>query len=151
MRGDSSLSLTIDASVFVSAAMPSEAQFDDSNLFLDHIRLHPQVLQCPMLLLPEVAASLARRTDNAEVGQNSIYWVTQFPTMSLLMLDMVRTLQASQIAAMYRLRGADAIYVAIAQEFGTTLITWDREMLTRGLSAVSIMTPTDWLAANAIS
>ena len=67
------------------------------------------------------------------------------------MLDMVRTLQASQIAAMYRLRGADAIYVAIAQEFGTTLITWDREMLTRGLSAVSIMTPTDWLAANAIS
>ena len=151
MRGDSSLSLTIDASVFVSAAMPSEAQFDDSNLFLDHIRLHPQVLQCPMLLLPEVAAPLARRTDNAEVGQNSIYWVTQFPTMSLLMLDMVRTLQASQIAAMYRLRGADAIYVAIAQEFGTTLITWDREMLTRGLSAVSIMTPTDWLAANAIS
>ena len=145
------MSLTIDASVFVSAAMPSEAQFDDSNLFLDHIRLHPQVLQCPMLLLPEVAASLARRTDNAEVGQNSIYWVTQFPTMSLLMLDMVRTLQASQIAAMYRLRGADAIYVAIAQEFGTTLITWDREMLTRGLSAVSIMTPTDWLAANAIS
>ena len=151
MRGDSSLSLTIDASVFVSAAMPSEAQFDDSNLFLDHIRLHPQVLQCPMLLLPEIAASLARRTDNADVGQNSIYWVTQFPTMSLLMLDMVRTLQASQIAAMYRLRGADAIYVAIAQEFGTTLITWDREMLTRGLSAVSIMTPTDWLAANAIS
>ena len=46
------------------------------------------------------------------------------------------------------MRGADAVYVAVAEEFGTMLITWDAEMLSRGAQAVAVMTPSDWLAAN---
>ncbi len=142
------MSLTIDASVFISAALPSEVQFSDSDSFLNKIRLRPQVLHCPTLLIPETAASLARRANNAGIGQNSVQWVTLFPGMRLIPLDLARALQAAQIAATYRLRGADAVYVAVAQEFGTTLITWDAEMLTRGAQAVPVMTPSDWLAAN---
>ena len=40
------------------------------------------------------------------------------------------------------------MYVAVAQEYGTTLITWDVELLTRGALTVPTMTPTDWLATN---
>jgi len=58
------LSLTIDASVFVSATLPSEVQFSDSDAFLNKIRLWPRVLHCPTLLVPETAASLARRANN---------------------------------------------------------------------------------------
>ncbi len=53
-----------------------------------------------------------------------------------------------QTALTCRLRGANAVYVAVAQEFGTTVVTWDAEMLARGTQTVSVMTPTDWLAAN---
>ena len=148
MHEDKVLSLTIDASVFVSAAMPPEAQFGDSNSFLNKIRLNPQVIRCPSLLVPGSAASLARRTGSVGVGQNSIQWIMRFPGMNLLPLDGARALQAAQVAATYRPRGADAVYVAVAQEFGTTLVTWDTEMLTRGAQAVTVMTPSDWLAAN---
>lgn len=47
-----------------------------------------------------------------------------------------------------RLRGADAVYVAVAQEYGATLIIWDQELLTRGAAAITVVTPADWLAAN---
>lgn len=68
--------------------------------------------------------------------------------MNLISLDLARVLQAARLAATYRMRGADAVYVAVAQEIGTTLITWDAEMLSRGAQAVAVMTPSDWLAAN---
>ena len=58
--------------------------------------------------------------------------------------------EAAEIAISYRLRGADAVYAAVALEFGTTLVTWDGEMLQRAPAAVPTMTPTDWLAANPV-
>jgi predicted nucleic acid-binding protein len=68
----------------------------------------------------------------------------------LVPLTEQRARQAAQIAITCRLRGADAVYVALAQELGTTLITWDAELLARGALAVPTMTPTDWLAANPV-
>lgn len=57
---------------------------------------------------------------------------------------------AANIAITYCLRGAGAVYDAVAQEQGATRITWDQERLTRGVAVVSILTPSDWLAANPV-
>lgn len=57
---------------------------------------------------------------------------------------------SAQVAVSCRLRGADAVYVAVAQEFRATMITWDNEVLLRDAAVVPTMTPTDWLAANPI-
>lgn len=40
---------------------------------------------------------------------------------------------------------ADSAYISLAHESAAELITWDREMLERGASAVTTMTPADWL------
>jgi len=40
------------------------------------------------------------------------------------------------------------VYVAVAQEYGATLIIWDQELLMRGAAAITVVTPADWLAAN---
>ena len=66
--------------------------------------------------------------------------------MKLVGLTTVRARGASHLAATHRLRGADTIYVGVASEFGTTLITWDTEMRVRGAAAVTTMSPADWLA-----
>lgn len=67
--------------------------------------------------------------------------------MRLVSLTNRRARRAAELAAIYRLRGADAVYLAVAEEFGTTLVTWDGEMHTRGANVVTTMTPTEWLAA----
>jgi predicted nucleic acid-binding protein len=45
------------------------------------------------------------------------------------------------VAADLGLRGADAVYVALAHQLGLTLVTWDREQLTRTASMIVSRTP----------
>jgi predicted nucleic acid-binding protein len=52
--------------------------------------------------------------------------------------------RAAQIAIVHHLRGADAVYTAVAEAFNAALITWDQEMLERCPAAVSTLTPAVW-------
>lgn len=45
----------------------------------------------------------------------------------------------------HRLRAADSIYVAVAETFNATLITWDAEMLQRSPAVVPTLTPMEWV------
>ena len=50
-----------------------------------------------------------------------------------------------RMAADYRLRGADAVYVVVARRFGTTLITLDVEQRRRIAGLLTSLTPVhDW-------
>lgn len=140
--------LTVDANVFISAASPADVFHADSDEFLRRIRRFRLPLHCPALLLPETASGIVRPTGDLLAAQMAVISVQTFPGIQLISLTEARSQAAAQIALMCRLRGADAVYVALAQEMGTTLITWDSEMLARGAQAVPTMTPTDWLAAN---
>lgn len=54
---------------------------------------------------------------------------------------------AAEIAGDYALRGADAIYVAVAQRHGTTLVSLDREQRERAAPVVATATPAEALAS----
>ena len=140
--------LTIDANVFVSAASMTDMLHADSELFLRRVRQSGMRVRCPTLVSPEIASAIIRPTGDAAAAQVTLASVETFPKISFVILTGPRTQAAMQIALTCRLRGADAVYVAVAQEYGTTLITWDQEMLTRGAAAVPVMTPAGWLAAH---
>ena len=140
--------MTIDANVFVSALVPSDSNFGTSVTFIDRVRSLGGDVYCPSLLLPECAGAVIRPTSDLPLARRAVESVQALPGLRLVSLTEARAFGAMEIALRLRLRGADAVYVALAQEFGTTLITWDREMLTRGAQAVSVMTPIDWLTAH---
>lgn len=142
--------LTVDANVFVSARVRSEANHSESDQFLKRTVLFARDVYCPTLVLPETAAAFIRPTGRASLANGALSQILTFPYLTLIELTAERARQAADLAISCRLRGADAVYAAVAQEFGTTLITWDQELLTRGASAVPTQTPTDWLAANPI-
>ncbi len=82
------------------------------------------------------------------IGSNRkiLYWTIgalnrRFSCIHLISLDLPTARKAVQIAIEHRLRGADATYVAVADAFGATLISWDQEMLRRCPAAVATMTP----------
>jgi predicted nucleic acid-binding protein len=54
--------------------------------------------------------------------------------------------QALPLAAQHRLRGADAVYAAVALAYTTTLISLDNEHLNRLSGIVSVLTPAQALA-----
>jgi predicted nucleic acid-binding protein len=139
------LSLTIDASVFVSAIRHTETGSDESNTFLDALRGSPRAVFCPILVITETVAAIGRVTAGADLAQQAADVVDTLPGIRLVSVDAALARSAARIAAEHRLRGADSIYLAVAVLFGSTLLTWDKEMLERGSAIANTLTPTGWL------
>ena len=143
--------LTIDANVFVSARNRAEPQQDDSDRFLKRLVEIAALSYCPTLVVPETAAGLFRPTRNANLSRTAVAQIVGFPSLTLVPLTEDRARRTAEVVLLHHLRGADAAYVTVAQEFGTILVTWDVELLTRGAQAIPTMTPTEWLTANPAS
>ena len=142
--------LTIDANVFVSSSSLTDKLNAESEEFLRRAGQQELQVYCPTLLLPEVASAIIRPTSDINAARITLAGVENFPNITLVPLTEQRAQAAVQISLTCRLRGADAVYAAVAQEHGTTLITWDQELLTRGVAAIPTLTPGDWLAANPV-
>lgn len=142
------MKLTIDASVFVAGARPSEPHYAESRAFILEAQMAKVEVICPTLVLPECGAAIARRTGNPALAVSLVAMIESWPDSKLIQLNLPRARRAAQIAASHGLRGADAIYVTIAEEYSTPLVAWDGEILQRGASVVATMTPADWLAAH---
>jgi predicted nucleic acid-binding protein len=145
------MNYTIDASVFIASARTQEPHHTANLDFLDQLQAQQPNVFCPSLALPECSAALARRTGNTALAQRLVSIVKNFIGMRLVTLSIPLAERAAQIAAVRRLRGADSVYVAVAEEFAATLVTWDGEMLQRGATMVTTMTPDDWLKAQQTS
>lgn len=148
------MNYTIDASVFISAARMEEAHHLVSVDFLALLRRQQPIIFSPSIILAECSAAIARRTGNPTAAQDLVLVVKNFVGMKLVDISIPIVERAAQIAAHQRLRGADSVYVAVAEKSGATLITWDNDMLQRGLAIVATITPADWLQtqqANLIS
>jgi predicted nucleic acid-binding protein len=146
---------TIDASVHLNALAPAEEGSSASQEFL--ARVHrvspdaetsrqegaspPNEVFSPTLLLVEVAAAVARVFDDTERGTQLAAAVRDLPAQSLLTLDRSLADEASAVAAERRLRGADAVYAAIARRSESLLVTRDRQQLERLPPAIPACPP----------
>lgn len=139
------MSYTIDASVFVAASRPAEANHAVSIEFLEQIDQQEVPTTCPTLLLAECAAAIVRATDDEDLAQQLVTLVEALPGIALVPLSRILAHRAAEIAIHHRLRGADAIYVAVAEQAGNSLVSWDREMLERGRAIVETATPAEIL------
>jgi predicted nucleic acid-binding protein len=135
------MNCTIDASVFVAAARAEESQHAISLAFLSQAEQHEWNIFCPVLVLPECSAAIAKPTGDETLAEELIGLIETFPGLHLVPLSLHLARRAARIAAAHRLRGADAIYTAVAEEFEALLVTWDLEMLERSSTVVQTTTP----------
>jgi len=133
--------VTIDASVFVSAFMPTEPGHQASKLFMLTVREQSIPIIVPVLVLPEISAALARGQGKPELGKAFVEELRNFPSTTFIDVDEIVADLAVDVAANHRLRGSDAIYAAVALRFGTELITLDHEQLDRLPKVLSVRAP----------
>jgi predicted nucleic acid-binding protein len=74
------MKLTIDASVFVSAARPSENQYPISYRFLHRVK--GSRIFCPTLVLAEWGAAIARATGDSLLSGRRVNLIKRFPGMT---------------------------------------------------------------------
>jgi predicted nucleic acid-binding protein len=140
---------TIDASVFLNAFNPYEVEHEESHRLLAQLQEQAAPVIVPTLLLPEVAAAVSRGREDEDLAREFAAALSRLPHLVLIPLDTALAQQAADVAAQYRLRGSDAVYVAVALRFGSTLITLDREQRERVTDALTARYPAEALAETA--
>ena len=139
------LRYTIDASVFVNAFNPHEKGHAESLELLSAIRKRGEPIIVPTLIVPEVASAVARASDDSVGTLQYARALAALPHLTLISLTAVTAHLAAELAAAYRLRGADAVYLAVARRYGTTVVTRDDEQRARGSAVAACLTPEEAL------
>jgi predicted nucleic acid-binding protein len=140
---------TIDASVFVSAFNSYEIGHRQSHKLLERLQARRLPLIEPTLLLPELAASVARVYQDEEMARAFAHSVRSLLNLFVVPLDETLAELAVDIAAKQRLRGSDTVYLAVAQHYGTALVTLDQEQYNRGSEIVPTHTPSEVIDSSA--
>jgi len=136
----------IDASVFLNAFNPAEERSKISMELMTRLRSEGIPMIAPTLLLPEVAASISRGQDDPELARSFADALSRISHLTLAPLDHLLARQSLDMAALYRLRGSDAVYVAVAQRYASPLITLDREQHDRASTILTTYYPEEILS-----
>src|ERR1700674_109392 len=144
-RASKSARYTVDASVFVNAFNLHEEGHAESLQILAAIQERGDPVIVPTLLVPEIASAVARASDDGVGAMQYANATVALSHVPLVPLTPALARQASELAVTHRLRGADAVYLAVARRYGTTLVSRDDEQRTRGTAVRAWQTPEEAL------
>jgi len=133
--------VVVDASVWVSALVPSDVHHAASRRWLEARLREGTPLVAPVILLAEVGGAVARRTGDIALGRQAVDMLLAFPTLRLAPVDDRLGSEAALLATQLHLRGVDAVYVATAILVGAPLVTWDVEQRKRAISVIQAYAP----------
>jgi len=139
--------IVVDASVWVAWLTATDAHHAASRAWLARWMKRGRTISIPQLAVIEVAGAIARRSGSPALGRKAATTVLSFPGLHLYRLDDYLFAESAVLAAEGRLRGADAVYVAMARCFGVPLLSWDAEQLERAGAVVTAVRPGDPAAA----
>lgn len=131
----------VDASVYVAFANEADRFHEPAVRWLESCLDAQRPLAAPSLLVVEVAASIRRLTGDRRLAERVVSDLVETGWIELAPLTPERSRRAAKIAAGTGVRGADAVYVALAQELGATLVTVDRQQLTRASVVARVARP----------
>lgn len=133
--------IVLDASVWVSRLVPQDEHHVVSRQWVERYVGAGGRLAIPVVMLAEVAGAIARRTGRADLADRAVEGLLHLRAARVVAVDRRLGRASAQLAAELRLRGADAIYVALAQQLDLPLVTWDREQQTRAAQVITVYTP----------
>jgi predicted nucleic acid-binding protein len=131
----------LDASVLVAAALPNEPHHADAKAIMQSLMAEQSSLLLPTVALAEVAAVIARGAGDERLALQVVAAYGGHPKLQWAPVDAALGLAAAQVAAGHRIRGCDAVYVALAQAQQAVLLTLDRQQRERAPADVPARTP----------
>jgi predicted nucleic acid-binding protein len=131
----------IDASVYVALVNAGEKAHASSWAWFEQAGATNESIVAPAILLSEVAAAISRGVGDVALAHRIVGRLKDAGVIELIPVSLALAEQAAKIAADYRIRGCDAIYVTIAEQLGESLVTLDRQQLERASAIVEVRRP----------
>lgn len=126
-------------------AARSDPEYATCHALLEALHTRALPLYEPWLILAEVGGPVARLLRDPMRGRIYADIVRSFPNTTFVDLDEGLAHEAAELAADYFLRGADAVYGAVARRYGCTLASLDDEHHQRLKAILPVLTPADAL------
>lgn len=133
----------VDASVWVSRFLRTDVAHERSKKWFAEAAEKQLRLYAPAVVLPEVAAAIARTCEGpngAELANEALV-VLRASGVKIVEVSLSLSIKAAQIASQCRVRGCDAVYIALAEQLSESLVTLDKQQNERGGAVVQTMTP----------
>jgi predicted nucleic acid-binding protein len=121
--------VTIDSSVVIASLLKTESRHKEALSIWQKVLTGKHIAIMPYSILVEVVAAIRRRTGSQELAKEIKDELLNIDTLSFVVLDNESAEHAADIAARTAVRGMDAIVIQVAEEYGTELITFDKEMV----------------------
>ena len=132
----------IDASVYVTLINAHERDYASTWAWFERAQSRQEAISAPMILLAEVAAAVSRGVGDMALAYRVVKQLQDSKVIELLPVTSAMAERAAEIAAAYRVRGCDAIYLALAEQLSDCLVTMDVQQLERGAEVVVTRKPT---------
>lgn len=135
----------IDASVYVGRLRENEPKHAACKGLLGAIQTRRIAVACPNLVWVEVAAAVRRGTGGPDLARAAVTALQRLPGHHYVAMDDALAHAAAELAGERGLRGADAVYVALARRLGWALISLDEEQRRRASGLVQTCSPQELL------
>ena len=131
----------IDASVYVALINAHEREHGSSWTWFEQAKAAREAVVAPVALLAEVAAALSRGVGDSVLAHQAVQQLLHSSLVELTPVTKALAERAAAVAVDHRVRGCDAIYVALAEQRGDQLVTLDRQQLERGGAVITARRP----------
>ena len=128
--------LVVDSSVLAASFLESDRFHQDSLTYITGLESGDYSFHLPILVIVEVLSAVSRQVQSnrlavfARVNESFSEW-ERTGKIVLYTLDRERMEHAKDIALRFRLKGADSVIAALAEELAIPLKTFDSEVLDR--------------------
>jgi predicted nucleic acid-binding protein len=137
---------TLDANIFARDTDPTDPLYPVCHALLEVLDQRRVPIIVPNLVLAEVAAAVSRTRRDPIRARIVVAALADFEHVQLIPLDNLLAQEAAELAGDRALRGADAVYAAVARRYGCALVSLDREQCERAAPLVRTLTPAEALA-----
>jgi predicted nucleic acid-binding protein len=93
------------------------------------------------MLVIETASGVARATGQSAFAHRAATQLYNLPFIRIVPIDQNLVNETTRVAADYKLRGADAVFVALAKIEAVPLVTFDQEQQTRPVGVIATIHP----------
>ena len=131
----------VDASVCVALFHAEDPGHPASRRWLAESQSEAEPIVAPVVLLAEVAAALGRGLGDAALAREAVRLLRGRHLVELVPVTEALAARAAEIAAEEKIRGCDALYVALAKQLEMELVTEDRQQLERGAALIATRRP----------
>ena len=118
----------------MSALIPKDGHYAVSQAWIDDWQRQGNAFAGPESFLTEVGCAVGRDPSRAGLARLAVSNIMSSPQFELTAVDRQLAEEGADLGIQIQLRGADALYVAVAKRLRVPIVTWDNEILDRASS-----------------